>query len=116
MSVFAKAACLALKEILGANASIEGPGTGNQVVYWDYFDLSVAVATPKGLVTLVVRNTKNLGLVDIKQEIPRLGAKAKDNKLLLEDTAGGTFTISNGGVFRSLYGTLHSNLSKGIPF
>jgi hypothetical protein len=106
MSAFAKAACLALKEIPGANASIEGPGVGDQIVYRDYVDLSVAVATPKGLVTPVVRNAESLGFVEIEEEIARLGAKAKDNKLSLEDMAGGTFTISNGGVFGSLYGTV----------
>jgi 2-oxoglutarate dehydrogenase E2 component (dihydrolipoamide succinyltransferase) len=106
MSAFAKAACLALREIPGANASIEGPGTGDQIVYRDYVDLSVAVATPKGLVTPVVRNAESLGFVEIEEEIARLGAKAKDNKLSLEDMAGGTFTISNGGVFGSLYGTV----------
>ncbi|WAQ89664.1 hypothetical protein PtA15_11A354 [Puccinia triticina] len=112
MSAFARAACLALKEIPGANASIEGPGPGDQIVYRDYVDLSVAVATPKGLVTPVVRNAESLGFVDIELEIARLGAKAKDNKLSLEDMAGGTFTISNGGVFGSLYGTPIINLPQ----
>ncbi|KAA1083418.1 2-oxoglutarate dehydrogenase complex E2 component [Puccinia graminis f. sp. tritici] len=112
MSAFAKAACLALREIPGANASIEGPGTGDQIVYRDYVDLSVAVATPKGLVTPVVRNAESLGFVEIEEEIARLGAKAKDNKLSLEDMAGGTFTISNGGVFGSLYGTPIINLPQ----
>lgn len=112
MSAFAKAACLALKEIPGANASIEGPGVGDQIVYRDYVDLSVAVATPKGLVTPVVRNAESLGFVEIEEEIARLGAKAKDNKLSLEDMAGGTFTISNGGVFGSLYGTPIINLPQ----
>ncbi|PLW36472.1 hypothetical protein PCASD_11204 [Puccinia coronata f. sp. avenae] len=112
MSAFAKAVCLALKEIPGANASIEGPGVGDQIVYRDYVDLSVAVATPKGLVTPVVRNAESLGFVEIEEEIARLGAKAKDNKLSLEDMAGGTFTISNGGVFGSLYGTPIINLPQ----
>lgn len=112
MSAFAKAACLALKEIPGANASIEGPGVGDQIVYRDYVDLSVAVATPKGLVTPVVRNAESLGFVEIEEEIARLGAKAKENKLSLEDMAGGTFTISNGGVFGSLYGTPIINLPQ----
>ncbi|KAH9462248.1 hypothetical protein MJO28_002966 [Puccinia striiformis f. sp. tritici] len=112
MSAFAKASCLALKEIPGANASIEGPGTGDQIVYRDYVDLSVAVATPKGLVTPVVRNAESLGFVEIEQEIARLGNKAKDNKLSIEDMAGGTFTISNGGVFGSLYGTPIINLPQ----
>lgn len=112
MSAFAKASCLALKEIPGANASIEGPGAGEQIVYRDYVDLSVAVATPKGLVTPVVRNAESLSFVEIEEEIARLGVKARDNKLSLEDMAGGTFTISNGGVFGSLYGTPIINLPQ----
>jgi len=105
MSAFAKASCLALKEIPAANASIEGPGPGDQIVYRDYVDLSVAVATPKGLVTPVVRNAETMNFLEIEQAIAGLGKKARDNKLTLEDMAGGTFTISNGGVFGSLYGT-----------
>ncbi|CAL1699159.1 unnamed protein product [Somion occarium] len=101
MSPFAKACCLALKEIPGANASIEG----DSIVYRDYVDLSVAVATPKGLVTPVVRNADSMNFVEIEKEIAALGRKARDGKLTLEDMAGGTFTISNGGVFGSLYGT-----------
>lgn len=108
MSAFAKASCLALKEIPAANASIEGPGAGEQVVYRDYVDLSVAVATPKGLVTPVVRNAESMNFVEIEEEIARLGVKARDGKLSLEDMAGGTFTISNGGVFGSLYGTVYT--------
>ncbi|KAK4704161.1 2-oxoglutarate dehydrogenase E2 component (dihydrolipoamide succinyltransferase), partial [Phenoliferia sp. Uapishka_3] len=105
MSAFAKAACIALKEIPAANASIEGEGNGEQIVYRDYVDLSVAVATPKGLVTPVVRNCESMSFVEIEQAIVDLGKKARDNKLTLEDMAGGSFTISNGGVFGSLYGT-----------
>ncbi|CAL1699158.1 unnamed protein product [Somion occarium] len=124
MSPFAKACCLALKEIPGANASIEG----DSIVYRDYVDLSVAVATPKGLVTPVVRNADSMNFVEIEKEIAALGRKARDGKLTLEDMAGGTFTMcvfpprcfllpthsdlnlfrlfsSNGGVFGSLYGT-----------
>ncbi|CAH7681025.1 hypothetical protein BY996DRAFT_4577702 [Phakopsora pachyrhizi] len=112
MSAFAKAACLALKEVPAANASIEGPGAGEQIVYHDFVDLSVAVATPKGLVTPVVRNAESLNFVEIEEEIARLGVKARDNKLSLEDMAGGTFTISNGGVFGSLYGTPIINLPQ----
>lgn len=106
MSAFAKAATLALKEIPAANASIEGEGTGDTILYRDYVDLSVAVATPKGLVTPVVRNAESLGFVEIEQEIANLGKKARDGKLTLEDMSGGSFTISNGGVFGSLYGTV----------
>jgi len=108
MSAFAKACSLALREIPAANASIEG----EEIVYRDYVDLSVAVATPKGLVTPVVRNAESMGFLDIEKEIAALGKKARDGKLTLEDMAGGTFTISNGGVFGSLYGTPIINLPQ----
>jgi len=112
MSAFARACCLALKEIPAANASIEGPGAGEQIVYRDYVDLSVAVATPKGLVTPVVRNAEKMNFVQIEEAIAELGKKARDGKLSIEDMAGGTFTISNGGVFGSLYGTPIINLPQ----
>ncbi|CCL99472.1 uncharacterized protein FIBRA_01490 [Fibroporia radiculosa] len=108
MSAFAKACSLALKEIPAANASIDG----DEIVYRDYVDLSVAVATPKGLVTPVVRNAEGMSFVEIEREIAALGKKARDGKLSLEDMAGGTFTISNGGVFGSLYGTPIINLPQ----
>lgn len=108
MSAFARACTLALKEIPAANASIEG----DEIVYHDFVDLSVAVATPKGLVTPVVRNVEDMGFVEIEKEIAALGSKARDGKLTLEDMAGGTFTISNGGVFGSLYGTPIINLPQ----
>ncbi|KAJ7754595.1 dihydrolipoamide succinyltransferase [Mycena metata] len=108
MSAFAKACTLALKEVPAANAAIEG----EEIVYHDYVDLSVAVATPKGLVTPVVRNAESLNFVGIEKEIAALGKKARDGKLTLEDMAGGTFTISNGGVFGSLYGTPIINLPQ----
>lgn len=108
MSAFARACTLALKEIPAANASIEG----DEIVYHDFIDLSVAVATPKGLVTPVVRNVEDMGFVEIEKEIAALGNKARDGKLSLEDMAGGTFTISNGGVFGSLYGTPIINLPQ----
>ncbi|CAE6457517.1 unnamed protein product [Rhizoctonia solani] len=108
MSAFAKASCLALREIPVANASIEE----DMIVYRDYVDLSVAVATPKGLVTPVVRNAESMNFVEIEREIAALGKKARDNKLTLEDMAGGTFTISNGGVFGSLFGTPIINLPQ----
>lgn len=108
MSAFAKACSLALKEIPAANASIEG----DEIVYRDYVDLSVAVATPKGLVTPVVRNAEGMNFLDIEREIAALGKKARDGKLTLEDMSGGSFTISNGGVFGSLYGTPIINLPQ----
>lgn len=110
MGAFAKASALALKEIPAANASIEGEGLGDTIVYRDYVDLSVAVSTDKGLVTPVVRNVEGLSIMGIEEAISDLGKKARDNKLTLEDMAGGTFTISNGGVFGSLFGTPILNL------
>lgn len=110
MGAFAKASALALKEIPAANATIEGDGLGNTIVYRDYTDISVAVSTEKGLVTPVVRNAESMSILEIEQEISRLGKKARDNKLTLEDMTGGTFTISNGGVFGSLFGTPILNL------
>ncbi|ODV76464.1 dihydrolipoyl transsuccinylase, partial [Cyberlindnera jadinii NRRL Y-1542] len=108
MGLFSKAATLAMKDIPAVNGAIEG----DQLVYRDYVDISVAVATPKGLVTPVVRNAESLSVLEIEQEISNLGKKARDGKLTLEDMAGGTFTISNGGVFGSLYGTPIINLPQ----
>ncbi|RMJ23430.1 Dihydrolipoamide succinyltransferase [Aspergillus sp. HF37] len=112
MSAFSRASVLAMKDIPAVNASIEGPNGGDTIVYRDFVDVSVAVATEKGLVTPVVRNTENKDLVGIEQTIADLGKKARDNKLTLEDLAGGTFTISNGGVFGSLMGTPIINLPQ----
>jgi len=112
MSAFSRACILAMKEIPAVNASIEGPNGGDTIVYRDYVDISVAVATEKGLVTPVVRNAEELGLVEIERAIADLGKKARDNKLTIEDMAGGTFTISNGGVFGSLMGTPIINLPQ----
>jgi 2-oxoglutarate dehydrogenase E2 component (dihydrolipoamide succinyltransferase) len=95
MSAFTKASILAMKDIPAANASIEGANGGDTIVYRDYVDVSVAVATEKGLVTPVVRNAEGLELVGIEKSIAELGKKARDNKLTIEDMAGGTFTISN---------------------
>ena len=89
MSAFARASVLALKEIPAANASIEG----DSIVYRDYVDLSVAVATPKGLVTPVLRNAEGMGFLDVEKGIAELGKKARDGKLTIEDMAGGTFTM-----------------------
>lgn len=109
MGAFSKAAALASKEIPAVNASIENNDT---MVFRDYMDISVAVATPKGLVTPVVRNAESLSILGVEQEITKLSKKARDGKLTLEDMAGGTFTISNGGVFGSLYGTPIINLPQ----
>lgn len=109
MGAFAKACTLASKEIPAVNASIENNDT---MVFRDYMDISVAVATPKGLVTPVVRNAESLSILAVEKEIAALGKKARDGKLSLEDMAGGTFTISNGGVFGSLYGTPIINIPQ----
>ena len=97
MSAFSRACVLAMKDIPAANASIEGPNGGDTIVYRDYVDISVAVATEKGLVTPVVRNAESLDMVGIEKGIAELGKKARDGKLTIEDMAGGTFTISNVG-------------------
>ncbi|OBW64401.1 MAG: Uncharacterized protein AUREO_055340 [Aureobasidium pullulans] len=112
MSAFSRASVLAMKDLPAVNAAIEGPNGGDTVVYRDYVDISVAVATEKGLVTPVVRNAESMDMVGIEKSIAELGKKARDNKLTIEDMAGGTFTISNGGVFGSLYGTPIINLPQ----
>jgi len=109
MGAFAKASTLAAKEIPAVNAAIENNDT---MVFRDYTDISIAVATPKGLVTPIVRNAESLSILGIEQEISNLGKKARDGKLTLEDMTGGTFTISNGGVFGSLYGTPIINMPQ----
>ncbi|HMS19460.1 2-oxoglutarate dehydrogenase complex dihydrolipoyllysine-residue succinyltransferase [uncultured Sphingorhabdus sp.] len=101
MSFFAKAACLALKDFPAVNAQIQG----DEIVYHDYVDLSVAVSAPNGLVVPVVRNVDQLGFADIEKAIADLGKRAKDGSLTMEDMAGGTFTISNGGIFGGLMST-----------
>jgi 2-oxoglutarate dehydrogenase E2 component (dihydrolipoamide succinyltransferase) len=112
MSAFSRAAVLALRDIPAVNASIEGPNGGDTIVYRDYVDISVAVATEKGLVTPVVRNVESMDMVGIEKSIADMGKKARDNKLTIEDMAGGTFTISNGGVFGSMMGTPIINLPQ----
>lgn len=112
MSAFARASVLAMRDIPAVNASIEGANGGDTIVYRDYVDLSVAVATEKGLVTPVVRNTESLDMLSIEKSIADMGKKARDGKLTIEDMAGGTFTISNGGVFGSLMGTPIINLPQ----
>ena len=101
MSFFAKAACLALKDIPSANAQI----VGDEIVYHNYVDLSVAVSAPNGLVVPVVRNVESMSFADIEKAIGAYGKKAKEGTLTMDDMKGGTFTISNGGVFGSLMST-----------
>ncbi|GLA99443.1 hypothetical protein AtubIFM57143_008133 [Aspergillus tubingensis] len=102
MGPVARASALALKEIPAINASIENDDT---IVFRDYIDLSVAVATPKGLVTPVLRNMERLSVVGIEKGIAELGKKARDGKLTMDDLSGGSFTISNSGIWGSLFGT-----------
>ncbi len=101
MSFFTKAVCVALKEWPAVNAYIDG----DEIVYNDFCDISVAVSTPRGLVTPVIRNAENLSLDQIEKEIAALAAKARDNKLSIPEMTGGTFTITNGGVFGSMMST-----------
>ncbi|KAG0045761.1 2-oxoglutarate dehydrogenase complex E2 component [Gryganskiella cystojenkinii] len=108
MSAFVKASCYALKELPAVNARIEG----DSIVYNDYVDVSVAVATPKGLVTPVIRNAESLSFVEVEKSIAQYGAKARDGQIAIEDLSGGTFTISNGGVFGSMMGTPIINMPQ----
>jgi len=103
MSAFVRAATTALQELPAVNAVIDD--TTNEIVYRNYVDVSVAVASPSGLVVPVLRNTEKMNFADVEKTIAMYGKKAKDGALALEDMAGGTFTISNGGVFGSLLGT-----------
>ena len=105
MGFFAKAACLALKDIPAVNAQIQGPEGAQEIVYHDYVDISVAVSAPNGLVVPVVRDADQLSFAGIEKAIAGYGKKAKEGALTMEDMKGGTFTISNGGVFGSLMST-----------
>ena len=101
MSFFTKAVCVALQEWPAVNAKIDG----NEIVYNDYCDISIAVSAPKGLVVPVIRNAEGLSFDQIEKEVVRLATKARDNKLSIEEMTGGTFTITNGGVFGSMMST-----------
>jgi 2-oxoglutarate dehydrogenase E2 component (dihydrolipoamide succinyltransferase) len=101
MGFFTKAACLALKDIPAANGRIDG----EEIVYHDYVDVSVAVSGPAGLVVPVIRNAEALSFAGIEKAIGDYGKKAKEGTLTMADMTGGTFTISNGGVFGSLMST-----------
>ncbi len=101
MGFFVKAACEALKRFPDVNASIDG----NDVIYHGYQDIGVAVSTPGGLVVPVLRDADFMSLADVEASIRDLGLRAKDNKLTIDDMIGGTFTITNGGVFGSLMST-----------
>lgn len=101
MSFFTKAVCLALKEWPAVNAMIDD----QEIVYNDFCDISIAVSSPKGLVVPVIRNADLLGFEDIEKEVVRLATKARDGKLSIEEMTGGTFTITNGGIFGSMLST-----------
>ena len=101
MGFFAKAACLALKDVPSVNAYIQG----EEIVYHDYVDISVAVSAPNGLVVPVIRDCQAKGFAQIEKDIADFGSRARDGSLTMDDMKGGTFTISNGGVFGSLMST-----------
>jgi 2-oxoglutarate dehydrogenase E2 component (dihydrolipoamide succinyltransferase) len=101
MSFFVKACLVALKELPAVNAEIDG----TDLVYKNYYDIGVAVGTPQGLVVPVVRDADKLSFAGVEKTIGELGKKARDGKLSMEDLSGGTFTISNGGVYGSLMST-----------
>ena len=101
MSFFVKAAVAALKRYPILNASVDG----NDIVYHGYFDIGIAVSSPRGLVVPILRNAEQMSLADIEKQIADFGARARDGKLGLDDLTGGTFSISNGGVFGSMFST-----------
>ncbi|NSL54481.1 2-oxoglutarate dehydrogenase complex dihydrolipoyllysine-residue succinyltransferase [Uliginosibacterium aquaticum] len=101
MSFFVKAAVAALKKYPVLNASVDG----NDIVYHGYFDIGIAVGSPRGLVVPILRNADQLSIAQIEKKIAEFGAKAKEGKLSMEDLSGGTFSISNGGVFGSMLST-----------
>lgn len=108
MSFFAKACCYALQEWPSVNAYIDG----DNIVYHDYCDISIAVSTSRGLTVPVIRNAESLSMAEIEKKVVELAGKAKDSKLTTEDLSGGTFTITNGGVFGSLLSTPIINIPQ----
>ena len=101
MSFFVKAAVHALKKFPVLNASVDG----NDIVYHGYFDIGIAVGSPRGLVVPILRNADQMSFADIEKKIAEYGVKARDGKLGIEEMTGGTFSISNGGVFGSMLST-----------
>ena len=108
MSFFTKAVCYALQEWPAVNAYIDG----DSIVYHQYCDISIAVSAPKGLVVPVIRNAESLSMAEIEKKVVELATKARDNKLSLEEMQGGTFTLTNGGVFGSLMSTPIINIPQ----
>jgi 2-oxoglutarate dehydrogenase E2 component (dihydrolipoamide succinyltransferase) len=108
MSFFTKACCFALQEWPAVNAYIDS----DEIIYHDYCDISIAVSAPKGLVVPVIRNAESLDMAGLEKKVVELATKAKENKLSLEEMQGGTFTITNGGVFGSLMSTPIINIPQ----
>jgi 2-oxoglutarate dehydrogenase E2 component (dihydrolipoamide succinyltransferase) len=108
MSFFTKACCFALQEWPAVNARIDG----ENIIYNNYCDISIAVSAPKGLVVPVIRNAESLSMAEIEKKVVELATKAKENKLTIEEMTGGTFTITNGGVFGSLMSTPIINIPQ----
>lgn len=108
MSFFTKAVCFGLQEWPAVNAYIDG----DTIIYHDYCDVSIAVSAPKGLVVPVIRNAESLSMFEIEKKVVELATKARDNKLSMEEMQGGTFTITNGGVFGSLMSTPIINIPQ----
>lgn len=108
MSFFTKACCFALQEWPAVNAYIDG----DSIVYHQYCDISIAVSAPKGLVVPVIRNAESLSMAEIEKKVIELATKARDGKLTMEEMQGGTFTITNGGVFGSLMSTPIINIPQ----
>lgn len=108
MSFFTKACCYALQEWPAVNAYIDG----DSIIYHDYCDISIAVSAPKGLVVPVIRNAESLSMAEVEKKVLELAGKARDNKLSIEEMQGGTFTITNGGVFGSMMSTPIINIPQ----
>ena len=108
MSFFTKACCIALSEWPAVNAKIDA----EEIVYHDFCDISIAVSAPKGLVVPVIRNAESMSMAEIEAKVLELATKARDNKLTIEEMSGGTFTITNGGVFGSLMSTPIINIPQ----
>ena len=108
MSFFTKACCFALQEWPAVNSKLDG----DNIVTFDYCDISIAVSSPKGLVVPVIRNAESLSMAEIEKEVVQLAVKARDSKLTIEEMTGGTFTITNGGIFGSLMSTPIINIPQ----
>jgi len=108
MSFFTKAVCFALQEWPAVNAMIDG----DNIIYHEFCDISIAVSSPKGLVVPVIRNAESLSMAEIEKEVVQLAVKAKESKLTIEEMTGGTFTITNGGIFGSLMSTPILNIPQ----